>query len=528
MKNFYLHICALAIVALALMSSCQHKPNAKIAQALLLAEEQPDSALSLLDNIQFKELDKSEQAKYAVIYTMAQDKSGLDVDEDSLIRIAYNWYEKHPEDSIYAKCMYYMGKYYMLNDGTEFAVRCLDLAYKTSEKIGDIHTECLALEKLSKVEMMTDSRQALTHAKMALGKYEGYAKATLANKIYLRLNLCEALEFADSSAIAIKECQKALCLAEELRDSLVLADTYQDLSCFYHDQDMYREALVCAKKMCSYRNTTLDISSSLALAAAYCDADSIRQAKELIAKVRTDSYADKYLIYHIKCRAEIRDGQKEKAVASLDSTCYFLDKMYRDAAQSKNDYYVSVLKKGKEEAKLEDKIASQRMVSVLTALLLFAVIAFILYIYCSYKKRVKLKAVLTDRLHAEELSHRDIQITTMRNFFLKKIDIVNKIEAMRNETEKHMLISEDDWDEIEVFLDSVENLFVSRLREQFPGLTKKNLRLMMLLRLKMPQKALAQIYGISEKAIKQKLFLYKAKVGIKNEQKSLREFIEMF
>lgn len=60
---------------------------------------------------------------------------------------------------------------------------------------------------------------------------------------------------------------------------------------------------------------------------------------------------------------------------------------------------------------------------------------------------------------------------------------MEKIESMRNETEKHILISEDDWNEIEVFLDSVENLFVSRLRAQFSGLTKKDLRLMMLLRL---------------------------------------------
>ena len=51
---------------------------------------------------------------------------------------------------------------------------------------------------------------------------------------------------------------------------------------------------------------------------------------------------------------------------------------------------------------------------------------------------------------------------------------------------------------------------------------------MMLLRLKLPQKALASIYGISEKAIKQKLFLYKEKVGIKGKSQSLREFIETF
>ena len=39
---------------------------------------------------------------------------------------------------------------------------------------------------------------------------------------------------------------------------------------------------------------------------------------------------------------------------------------------------------------------------------------------------------------------------------------------------------------------------------------------------------LASICCISEKAIKQKLFLYKDKVGIKNEHFSLRNYIENF
>lgn len=73
MKNFHLHICSFVIVVLVFMSSCQHNPNTTIAQALLLAGENPDSALALLNNMQFGELGKSEQAKYVVAYTMAQD-----------------------------------------------------------------------------------------------------------------------------------------------------------------------------------------------------------------------------------------------------------------------------------------------------------------------------------------------------------------------------------------------------------------------------------------------------------------------
>ena len=54
----------------------------------------------------------------------AQGKSGLDVDNDSLLRTAYTYYSAKPNDSLYAKCQYYMGKYYMLNDSSEKALPC--------------------------------------------------------------------------------------------------------------------------------------------------------------------------------------------------------------------------------------------------------------------------------------------------------------------------------------------------------------------------------------------------------------------
>lgn len=50
----------------------------------------------------------------------------------------------------------------------------------------------------------------------------------------------------------------------------------------------------------------------------------------------------------------------------------------------------------------------------------------------------------------------------------------------------------------------------------------------MLIRLKLPAKELARIYGISEKSIKQNLFLFKEKLGIQQEKISLRKYIEAF
>ena len=126
------------------------------------------------------------------------------------------------------------------------------------------------------------------------------------------------------------------------------------------------------------------------------------------------------------------------------------------------------------------------------------------------------------------MQNKEIQLSTMRGFILKKVDIAKRLEEIKVEKEKSIILSEEDWEEIRIFVDNVEGDFVVRLQKSFPTLDESDIRLFMLLRLKLPTKALALIYNISEKSIKQKLYVDKSKVGIDGQGQSLRRFIEAF
>lgn len=204
----------------------------------------------------------------------------------------------------------------------------------------------------------------------------------------------------------------------------------------------------------------------------------------------------------------------------------------------------------KEKAELKGRAEMQRWVFLLSLLLLISLLIFIWYAYLANKKRTFLKVqqekelaatklvheqdmhkqeiMMADKLHKEELAHKEVQLSVMRNYLLKKIEIVEKLHSIREKEVKHFVLSEEDWAELEVFLEGIEDCFVTRLKKLHPNLTQSDIRLMMLLRLKLSQKALASIYCISEKAIKQKLFLYKERVGIQNRPISLRKYIERF
>ena len=156
----------LLVLAVFLVTGCKETHNRAIDIAYQLTATAPDSALSV-NSVNQTKLCKAEMARYALVYTIAQDKSGLDVDNDSLLRTAYTYYNNREEDSLYAKCEYYMGKYYMLNDSTELAMDCLQKAADASKRHGDRYTQCMALEKYSRVLRQTNPRKAVEVARLA-------------------------------------------------------------------------------------------------------------------------------------------------------------------------------------------------------------------------------------------------------------------------------------------------------------------------------------------------------------------------
>ena len=527
-------IIILSVLTAFLVTGCKEKHNKAIDIAYQLTATAPDSALSVLDGVNQAKLGKAEMARYALVYTIAQDKSGLDVDNDSLLRTAYTYYNNREDDSLYAKCEYYMGKYYMLNDSTELAMDCLQKAADVSEKNGDRYTQCMALEKYSRVLRQTNPRKAVEVARHAETTYSSIPEASKSNIVYTKLNVSMCLLFADSVNETEKKCKEAMSVAYEVKDSGILSDVYQDMASVLAEKKNYKESLWYSYQSCKLDNADQS-SKMLNLAWSYLNADSIKQCNALLNTIQTENLSELYTAYYIRHLAAIKEHDYSKAVSLADSAYHYIEEMYGKELNDKEKYYKSLV-----AAQYEKGISEGRanLLTWLVSLIVFsaiAVIAFILYAYRQYKLRAERKIqseqeklAMEKKMHEEEIRHKEIQLSTMRSFILRRIDTAQKIQELRGNKTDTVPLTEEDWEEIRLFVDGVEGNFVSRLHSTFPDLSDDDIRLMMLLRLKMPTKALALIYGISEKSIKQKLFVYKAKVGINGEKTSLRAFIEGF
>ncbi len=528
-----------AFTMLSVFVSCHQSRKKELDLAYALAESSPDSALAFLSHIDQRQLSEGERAKYALTYYMAQDKSGLDVDNDSLIRIAYNWYEEHQDDSLYASSLYYMGKCFLLNDSIERAKACLENSYAISDSLHKLSLKCLALDKLIEVEEQLAPYKALGYAKVLVKMYDSMPNVSLYNKVAAHLRLGENFFYVDSLKQALEEEKKAYRLAKSAADNnSMLSYVSQGLANVFEKMGERDSSLFYAHQAYNL-NGTDRFSCQLMLASAYITVDSIRQVFAILKQTRPRTPEERYSVFYIQSQAAVKAKDYKRAKILSDSACSCLQEMYRTASKAKNSYYVSFLKNENERAKMQGKAEMQRWVFGLVVLLGLILISFVLYAYWSYRKlslaRIAheqeifcQKQQMMERLHQEELSHRDVQLSVMRTYLLKKVEVIEKLNSSVPNESKHIVLSDNDWTELEVFLDSVENLFVSRIKQEHPNLTKTDLQLMMLLRLRLSQKTLASIYCVSEKAIKQKLFLYKDKVGIKNEHISLRTYIENF
>ena len=528
-------IIILSLLTAFLVTGCKETHNKAIDLAYHLTATAPDSALSVLNGVDQAKLGKAEMARYALVYTIAQDKSGLDVDNDSLLRTAYTYYNNREQDSLYAKCEYYMGKYYMLNDSTELAEDCLQKAADVSEKNGDRYTQCMALEKYSRVLRQTNPRKAVEVARHAETTYSSTPEASKSNIVYTKLNVSMCLLFADSVNEAEKKCKEAMSVAYEVKDSGILSDVYQDMASVLAEKKNYKESLWYSYQSCKLDNADQS-SKMLNLAWSYLNADSIKQCNALLNTIQTENLSELYTAYYIRHLAAIKEHDYSKAVSLADSAYHYIEEMYGKELNDKEKYYKSLV-----AAQYEKGISEGRanLLTWLVSLIVFsaiAVIAFILYAYRQYKLRAERKIqseqeklAMEKKMHEEEMRHKDIQLSTMRSYLLKKINIAQRIEKIRGNKKNIVVLTEEDWEEIKMFVDNVEGNFISRLKKRFPKLSDEDIKFMILIRLKMSSKAMGLIYNISEKSIRQKLFVYKSKVGLEGKNSpSLRSYIESF
>ena len=130
------------ILALCLASCSQHSKHWEtLTQVESYIEERPDSALVVLQDINNEELtNDEEQAKHALLLSMALDKNYIDKTGFEVLQPAIDYYKNNGTTTEQMLTLFYQGQIHRINSQYAQALACFGEAIKIDENSKDIQT----------------------------------------------------------------------------------------------------------------------------------------------------------------------------------------------------------------------------------------------------------------------------------------------------------------------------------------------------------------------------------------------------
>lgn len=558
MRNIAFLFCFL-ICALSILIGCSSNKNVDrtLSTAYALLNDDPDSALHILSKIDKNSLSASVKARYALIYTIAQDKSGIDVKDDSLLSIARAYYDKREGDTLYGKFCYYQGLSFVLQDSLKHAEDYLYNSISFSERRGDTYTEYLACFQMSQVLDLRDMKRSLSYSKKALELYKNLGQSNSSNEIILIRRVGEqysSLGEMDSAMFYLKD---ALSLAKVSNNTNLIGKTLHSISLVFRYMEKTDSALFYAKQAWTI-SPARDPSLYSHLGSCYIAVDSIKKAEAVLKEcsfLSANPYT-KYNVYNYLLKISLLRTNNSEAQVYSDSAQSILKRIYY-SSESDNASYVKENHDLEEQRnEMEDTYNRTVFFTIILVLLFGLIILVILITYYSSRKTAKLKAEIEQKKHEQDLKlcelklqnqleiervkfqneeekqklvaeNKERQLSLMKRYFMSKMNQDKPVQEIKDALKVYDL-KDNDWLEVEIFLNETFSDYVTRFRKTHPDLVETDIRDCMLLKMGLSNPDLSRYYCISLPSVKQRLLRLKNKLSIEENAMSAREYIESF
>ena len=170
--------------------ACQPFIERQLNHVELLLDDHPDSALSILSNIDIETIaNKRDCAHYALLMSAALDKNYFDVENDSLICVALEYYQRHRNRYNEMRSLYYYGVVKMNAQDYTAAIVSFERAGQAAIPLNNLRYIGLAHRNMGKIFHTTcNFVEAQKHNTLAIKAFENnhdtayadYAKYSLA------------------------------------------------------------------------------------------------------------------------------------------------------------------------------------------------------------------------------------------------------------------------------------------------------------------------------------------------------------
>lgn len=216
----------LTVMVSMICPSCHRdKGNPSLDTAEKIIMSRPDSALHILQSMTPEEISSAaDRARYALLYSKALDKNYIDVDCDSLITDAVEYYDRHGDDIRRAEAYYYLGRVYENARCTQPAVDAFVKAGRYAEKYDEPYLKGLIYEHIGiYYNAQRDFDQAIDKLLRAVHNYTEAEAGNCLPSVYI--NLMKSYMMNDDVGNAFEYLGKTRALAEQRRDTSLLLCT---------------------------------------------------------------------------------------------------------------------------------------------------------------------------------------------------------------------------------------------------------------------------------------------------------------
>ena len=412
-------------------------------------------------------------------------------------------------------------------DSIRLGEQLLNQAIRLATASDDLHTLYLAQSRLAESLAWGNSEAALAMAKQALATYELRPDDERNHIILLDYIGTYASQLAFNTDGSFDEAldytNRAYQLALASRDSLgteQMCQTLTSLANIHWAMEEYTTALGFARQAVACADDVQLLGVQQVLARCLVSCDSLAEAEAVYRQMQPGADLQAaYIVQSNLAKLALHRSDIVAAEEAIDSAFSHAEDLYYKALQQKDEYYQTAFQQELDNEQLRYHTALQRRTlwsGIIIILLLAGVTAYIVR-HRLRDSRQKL-AIQQQQLQLneqeaaaqrEQLRQRDSIIDFLQDFILQRSEVIQKLGAS---SERHIALTPREWKEVERTLNAIDSDRFVRLRQRFPDLREEDLQLCILTRLRLTNRAIGNIYGVSISAVQHRKLKLKKEV----------------
>ena len=435
------------------------------------------------------------------------------------------------------------------NDSIRQGETLLRRTIHLSEEAADWHTNYIAYQRLAEALSQSNPEEALLLMKKALTIYEQHPDDEQNHVILLDYAGTYATQVAFTTEGSYDEAldfiRRAYNIAKKNQMAGLMCQTLTSLANIAWAKDDYRQAVDYALQAKAVATADLQQGVLQVLARSYFSLNMLDSAETVYRQIEPGN--DVHLAYIVQsnlAKIALRRLGATQVEGDIDDAFEQVEDFYYKALEQKDEYYQETLRQEMENQQLEyrSRLYGRTLLVVIiaTAVILIAVVLALRYrIRMLRQQQVYEQSKLENELLMHEQEKRQLQqeadhqktllhqanevVAFLQNFILERTELMKKLNQSGDSL---ITINPHEWSEIERTLNAIDNNRFANMREQHPNMQEDDVRLCILTRLGLSNRAIGNIYCITISAVQhRKLKLKKDVFGETNPDITLEQVL---